>query len=139
MKNDGKEAERAFVKHWEDVAKGHVQRLRDKADLMGLNKGANVADFAKPSDFLVSSPRHALHYAEVKSTNSATSFGFGKIQKGQNAAALKEDLRGQGQYIFYIFSYPLGQWFTMTCNQYATLLEAGRRSVKFEELSPWRR
>lgn len=135
MKNDGTEAERAFVQHWERV--GHIERFRDKKDLMGLNKGARLADFAKPSDYLVSARGVPLHMAEVKSTTDGKSFAFGKIQAGQSKAALLEHSRGCGAYIFYIFSYPLGQWFTMNCDQYAGILEEGRRSVKFEELTQW--
>lgn len=136
MQNDGKEAEVAFVKHWEKV--GHIERFRDKRDLSGLNKGAQLADFAKPSDFLVSSPDHPLHYAEVKSTVNATRFDFAKIQKGQSAAALKSARRGDGRYTFYIFSYPLGRWFTMSCKAYAAALDDGNRSIKFDALTPWR-
>lgn len=135
MQNDGKEAERAFIKHWEQV--GHIERFRDKRDLSGLNKGARLADFAKPSDFIISSPNVSLHYAEVKSTVHATRFDFGKIQTGQSAAALKEAKRGHGAYIFYIFSFPLGKWFILSCREYAAALDSGNRSVKFADLTPW--
>lgn len=136
MANDGKQAERSFVDYWERI--GHVERLRDKRDLMGLNGGRNVADFKKPSDFLVSSPTHALHYAEVKSVQSGSSFPFKNIKEGQHKAAILETARGSSSFIFYIFSYELGRWYTMSCDQYTTLVNAGRKSVKFEELTPWR-
>lgn len=135
MKNDGKDAEEAFVKHWTKV--GHVQRLRDKKDLMGLNKGARLADFKKPSDFLVSSRVEPLHYAEVKSTVDGKRFSFSKIQDGQSSAALQEAKRGAKAYQFYIFSYALGQWFIMSCTEYAAAVDAGQRSIKFEDLTPW--
>jgi hypothetical protein len=135
VKNNGKEAERAFAAYWESV--GHVERLRDKKDLMGLNKNMKLADFAKPSDFLVSSQYTPLHYAEVKSTTNPTLFSFAKIQPAQSAAALKEANRGNGSYFFYIFSYERGQWFMMSCYQYFKLLGENRRSVKFEELEQW--
>jgi hypothetical protein len=135
MANDGKDAERAFLRHWEAI--GHVQRLRDKRDLMGLNGGKNIADFSKPSDFLVSSPVHPLHYAEVKSTTNPTRFPFGDIRPAQNSAALMEERKGNNSYIFYIFSYATGEWFYMSCGQYAALLANGKRSVKFEELARW--
>lgn len=137
MKNNGKEAETAFVKIWEDDRQGHVERLRDKKDLIGLNKGLKVADFAKPSDFMVSSASVPLHYAEVKSTTNPKLFSFSKIQPAQNAAALKEHKRGHGSYIFYIYSYEMRQWYKMSCYQYAALLDEGRRSVMFTELEEW--
>jgi penicillin-binding protein-related factor A (putative recombinase) len=137
VKNDGKEAERAFESYWE--RRGHLERLRDKKDLMGLNKGTRLADFKKPADYLVSSKVDPLHYAEVKSTTDGKSFAFSKIQEGQSAAALKSAQRGDGNYYFYIFSYALSQWFVMSCHQYRTILDEGRRSVKFEELEPWQK
>lgn len=135
MKNDGKDAERAFEGYWSRV--GHCERLRDKKDLMGLNGGKNVADFAKPSDFLVSAPGVPLHYAEVKSTVDGERFTFNKIRKAQSNAAQMEYLRGANAYIFYIFSYALGSWFSMTCEQYAHCLKTGRKSISFSELTPW--
>lgn len=135
--NNGKEAEKAFEAYWEH--RGHVERLRDKKDLMGLNKGANIADFAKPSDFLVSSKTDPLHYAEVKSTHNATRFPFADIRPAQSAAALKAARRGDGNYWFYIYSYALNQWFTMHCALYRTLVDDGKRSVLFEDLVPWQK
>lgn len=135
MKNDGKEAERSFEKYWTTL--GHCERLRDKKDLMGINGGRMVADFAKPSDFLVSARGVPMHYAEVKSTVHKTLFEFKCIQPGQSAAALKEHAQGCGAYKFYIFSYHLGRWFIMTCDDYAAVIESGRRSIRFEELMPW--
>lgn len=135
MKNSGKEAERAFFEHWDAI--GHVERLRDKKDLMGINKGMKLADFAKPSDFIVSSPDVAMHYAEVKSTTNPRMFSFNKIQPAQSAAAKKEVSKGRGAYTFYIFSYELGKWFTMDATTYVVLLNEGRKSVHFEELTPW--
>jgi len=135
MKNDGKDAESAFEEHWTKV--GHCERVRDARDLMGLNGGKRVADFKKPSDFLVSSRVHPLHFAEVKSTVDAKRFSFDKIQSGQANAAQREYLQGSGSYIFYIFSYPLGRWFIMPCAVYAHQLKMGRKSISFEELDPW--
>ena len=135
MKNDGKEAERSFVAYW--TAQGHIERLRDRKDLIALNGGRTLLDFKKPSDYLVSGPDVPLHYAEVKSCSGATSFPFGQIEDGQSAAAQKEYLKGSQSYIFYIFSYAKGRWYTMNCAQYCHQLKMGRRSIKFEELTPW--
>lgn len=135
MKNTGKAAEAAFEAYWESV--GTLQRFWDQQDLRGRNGGRPVGDFPKPADYLVSSPTVPLHYAEVKSCNGAKSFPFGSIRPSQSAAALLEYKRGQGSYIFYIFSYEHGSWFYMTCLEYNELLAANRRSVTFEELRPW--
>ena len=136
MANDGKAAERAFERHWRQI--GHLERFPDKRDLIGLNQGRRVADFPKPSDYLVSSSGIPLHYAEVKSTEAKNRFAFSKIRPKQSEAALKSVVRGDGKYIFYIFSYHLGRWFTMPASQYARLVEAGERSVQFSELNEWK-
>lgn len=134
-KNDGVAAEKAFEGYWNAV--GHLERLPDKKALMGLNKGKRVADFAKPSDYLVSSPKHRLHYAEVKSTTHKTGFAFGKIQPKQSSSALKSASRGDGSFIFYIFSYETSQWYMMDATLYAQLVKQGARSVKFKDLPKW--
>lgn len=131
----GKSAEQAFEDHWNSI--GHVQRFYDQADLRGRNGGQAVGDFPKPADYLVSSPNHPLHFAEVKSCQGKTSFPFGGIRKAQSAAALLEHSRGSGAYAFYIFSYEQGRWFYMDCKEYAEHVAAGRRSVKFEDLRRW--
>lgn len=134
-KNDGTAAEDAFEAYWN--ARGHLERFPDKKDLMGLNKGRRVADFPKPSDYLVSAPDRALHYAEVKSTTHKTRFAFSKIRPKQSASALMSVARGDNNYVFYIFSYHLGRWFTMPATQYARILDTGARSVLFTELNEW--
>lgn len=135
MRNDGKEAERAFEAYWK--ARGHCQRLRDRADLVALNNDKTIKDFKKPSDFLVSSREVPLHYAEVKSTVHKTLFEFKCIQDGQSTAAQQEYLKGHRDYTFYIFSYALGKWFIMPCDVYAHQLKMGRKSIRFEELQSW--
>jgi len=135
VKNTGKEAERSFVAYWQ--VHGHIERLRDRADLVALNGDKSIKDFAKPSDFLVSSKDTALHFAEVKSTMDAKCLPFGNIKMGQHTAALMEARRGAGSYVFYIFSYAKGRWYIMPASQYAALVDEGRRSVKFEELLQW--
>jgi hypothetical protein len=134
VKNTGKPAETAFEDHWDSI--GHCYRFRDQKDLQALN-GKGVKDFRKPADYLVSSPRHSLHYAEVKSCHGKTSFPFSSIQPGQHAAAIAEARRGCESYLFYIFSYHHGSWYVMPCSDYAAKVAAGDKSVKFEELAPW--
>jgi hypothetical protein len=135
MKNDGTAAEKAFFNHWS--RKGHIQRLRDKKDLMGLNGGARVADFSKPSDFLVSSSSDALHYAEVKSTTHKTRFEFKCIRPAQLAAARMEAKRGHKNYVFYIFSFERGQWYQLDCCDFVAYVDVGMKSIEFEDLRTW--
>jgi hypothetical protein len=136
-RNDGKAAERGFYSHWERI--GHIERLRDRQDLVGLNRGARLADFKKPADFLVSSPNNPLHYAEVKSTKDPARFPFSNIKEGQHKAAMLEASRGAGSYVFYIWSYAHSEWYVMTARQYKTAIDAGQRSIPFSELDLWQK
>jgi hypothetical protein len=136
VKNDGTEAQDAFLGRWNRPGVV-VERFRDLKDLRGLNKGRQLADFAKPSDFLVCEP-DGLHFAEVKSCQGGVSFPFANIEDGQRSAALKQHAIGGGKnYRFYIFSYGLGRWFVMDADKFAFTLKMGRSSVKFMELTPW--
>ena len=131
-KNDGTAAETAF----ETLIKADVlYRFPDQKMLRGLNGGRPVGDFPKPSDYLVTKARET-HYAEVKSTQSATSFSFGDIRPSQKSMALRQATVG-GAYTFYIFSFGLGKWFLLGAKQFAGAIAAGRKSLKFTELSPW--
>lgn len=94
-----------------------------------------MGDFAKPSDFLVTeSGRH--YYCEVKSVQSAVSFPFSNIEKGQRAMALKQAVIG-GPYYFYLFSFGLGEWFIMDAVSFKNAIDAGKASIKFKELPKW--
>lgn len=131
-KNDGTAAEGAF----ERLIKADVlYRLPDQKALTGLNGGRRVGDFPKPSDYLVTKTG-VTWYAEVKSTQSETSFPFCDIRPAQKVMALKQAAAG-APYTFYIFSYGLGQWFLLSARQFAGAVAAGAKSIKFKELSPW--
>ena len=133
-KNDGKDAEQAWLKAKQ--RKGAlVERIRDAKDLRGLNNGANLTDFKKPSDFLLAE-NNVLTFAEVKSVQSGTSFAFSNIKQKQKTTALSLAAKGMGfLYVFYIFSYGRGQWFTMDGSKFAQINSEGRASAKFEELT----
>ena len=135
MTNDGKDAERAFLARIKRSPETVVERFWDQSDLRGINKGRAVADFAKPSDFLVTQDGN-IHYAEVKSVQSATSFPFANLEAGQRSAALRQAAVG-GDYRFYLFSYGLGEWFIMYADIFATALATGKSSVKFNALPRW--
>ena len=135
IRNDGTEAQKAFLDLMAKVPGTVVERFWDASDLRGLNKGRKVNDFAKPSDFLVTHSGR-IHYAEVKSVQSAVSFPFSNIETSQRSAALRQARVG-GPYNFYLFSYGLGQWFVMTAQVFAETIEAGRASIKFKELPVW--
>jgi penicillin-binding protein-related factor A (putative recombinase) len=130
--NDGTAAEEAFETL---IAADVLYRFPDQKMLRGLNNGRAVGAFRQPSDYLVTKARETW-YCEVKSTQSATSFSFADIQPSQKAMALKQARVG-GRYDFIIFSFGLGEWFLMPCQQFATAIEGGAKSIKFTELQEW--
>lgn len=134
MRNDGKEAEAAFLKRLAGPGVV-VERLWDAADLRGLNNGRHINDFKKPSDFLVTRDGQ-MHFAEVKSVQSATSFPFANLEDGQRSAALRQAAVG-GPYSFYLFSYGLGRWFVMSAKTFAAAVAEGKASIKFSTLPEW--
>lgn len=134
MRNTGKPSEAAFLSR----IKGPgvvVERFWDQSDLRGLNGGRAVGDYPKPSDFIVTEDGN-IHYAEVKSVQSAVSFPFSNLEDGQRSAALRQAAAG-GDYRFYLFSYGLGKWFVMSCQQLRTSLDSGVKSIKFKDLQEW--
>lgn len=134
MRNDGKEAERAFLARLSRPGVV-VERIRDQSDLRGINGGRAVADFKKPADFLVTE-NGLLSYREVKSVQSSTSFPFSNIEDGQRSAALRQAAVG-GPYFFHLFSYGLGKWFIMTAEKFRAVIDDGKSSVKFKDLPEW--
>src|SRR3546814_17096563 len=92
---------------------------------------SDLNDYSKPADFLVTQNAQ-IEYAEVKSVQSATSFPFSNIERGQRSAALRQAMVG-GAYNFYIFSYGLGRWFRMSAQFFSEAVAAGKASAKFKD------
>lgn len=134
-KNDGGAAEEAFLNAMRKRPGVVVERFWDQSDLRGRNGGRAVGDYPKPSDFLVTQNAQ-IEYAEVKSVQSATSFPFSNIERGQRSAALRQAMVG-GPYNFYIFSFGLGSWFKMSAQFFSEAIAAGKASAKFKDLTPW--
>lgn len=130
--NTGKNSEKLF----EENLVGLVFRLRDKADLVGLNKGKNVAAFGNPSDYFIVT-KTGGYLAEVKSSLNKTSFSLSGFTPAQKAAITRCHKAGFGdRYLIYIHSLHLDQWFLITATDYynAIILEK-RKSIKWNLLN----
>lgn len=137
MKNNGNDADAAFVARINALPNTIVQRFYDQSDLRGLNRGRPVGDFAKPADYLITIGGRVT-YAEVKSVQGAVSFPFGNIEGGQKSAALRHFAIGAGDcFNFYLFSYGTSRWYIMSANVFAETLALGKKSIKLEELPLW--
>ena len=129
--NNGKSSEAEF----EDNISGLVFRLRDKADLVGLNQGKNIAAFGNPSDYFIITPESA-YLAEVKSTTSKTSFSLSGFTAAQKAAIYKCHKRGLGKfYRIYIHSLHLKQWYLINADDYMKVIKTGKKSIKWTNLN----
>lgn len=131
-RNSGKPSEREF----EYRIKGRLIRIWDSADLAGLN-GRVVADFGKPSDFLVVTAA-GVTFAEVKSSQSKSSFTYANIEKGQRSTAALCAASGCGTtYNFYLHALALERWFILTADEFVADIKAGIKSRKWESLQSW--
>lgn len=130
QKNDGTFAQDEFVRRMTKPG-SHVWRLRDKKDLMGLNRGRKLAAFPLPSDFIVAEDG-TLYFAEVKST-TGDRFDYSNVQPGQRSAASIAAKIG-APYVFFIFSLKRREWFRLSGEQFYTDLKAGKKSRNFSEL-----
>jgi len=132
-RNSGKDSEAIF----EEKVSGVVFRLRDKADLVGLNQGRNVAAFGNPSDYLVACDS-GLYFAEVKSTTNKISFSLSSFTSAQKSAITRLHKNGYGRiYKIYVHSLHLDQWFIMDASEfYNTIMTEKRKSKKWTELTP---
>lgn len=129
--NTGKASEAFF----EDNVSGLVFRLRDKADLVGLNKGKNIAAFGNPSDYLLINSDGGF-LCEVKSSTSTTSFSLSGFTAAQKAAIYKCSKLGYGdRYLIYIHSLHLDEWYRITADDFMAILKTGKKSIKWKDLS----
>lgn len=108
--------------------------MRDKKDLMGLNRGRKVGTFANPADFLVGEPERCF-WAEVKSTMDKDRFSYSQIEPGQRSAATISASIGS-PYWFFIYSFALDRWFQLSAAEFQADIKAGKKSRRFEELTP---
>jgi penicillin-binding protein-related factor A (putative recombinase) len=129
--NSGKLSESHFLKQMEGKGKTRVFRLRDAADLYGLNK-KKVAVFGLPADFIVVS-NGKMFFAEVKSTQNKTSFSLDCLTPSQRAACLQTVACG-GDYRIYIHNMVEDVWYILTGEAYMLYKKSNLKSVKWEDL-----
>ncbi len=129
--NTGKNSEKIF----EESVSGLVFRLRDKADLVGLNGGKNVAAFGNPSDNILVTDE-GVFLAEIKSTVNATSFSISCFTPAQKVAIYKMVKRGLGHfYRIYIHSLHTDTWYLITANDFMQIVSTGKKSIKWKDLN----
>ena len=129
--NNGKSSEQHFVKVMESKPKTIVFRMRDAADLFGLNK-RKVAIFGLPSDFIVVT-QGDMFFAEVKSTQNKTSFSLDCLTPSQRAACLQVISCG-GQYHIFVHRLDGDRWYRIPGSDYVAFKKASIKSIKWADL-----
>lgn len=134
--NTGKPSEAVFVDRLGELGI-HAERIFDAGALRGLNKRA-IADFPRPADFLLFTPR-GIRLAEVKSSSNATSFPFGNIERGQRKAATLTARAGAGSwaYLFFLHNLTTHGWHIMTADTFVETIKDGRQSIKWADVPLW--
>lgn len=126
-------AEKAFKKFWEAQGKStYVERMHDAADNYGLTNGKTIAAFKQTSDWIVVH-RGTTFWAEVKQCEGLTRFPFSNIRPHQLGRARMIRAAG-GNYDFFIHSIALDVWFRVPCGVIIRLVDAGAKSVTWEDL-----
>ena len=131
VSNNGKRSEKFF----EENVSGLVFRLRDKADLVGLNGGKNVAAFGNPSDNILVTT-DGVYFAEVKSTTNRTSFSLSCFTPAQKSAIYRLHKRGFGEYYrIYIHSLADDKWYLINADDFMKVIATGKKSIKWKDLN----
>jgi hypothetical protein len=131
--NTGKPSEQIFQERIESLG-GAVFRLRDQADLHGLNKGKKLVAFGQPSDFLVVAA-NGVFLAEVKSSNNKTSFPLSCFTAAQKVGMAKcQFVNGGKHYRIYIHNMVEDKWYIMDGGRVVHLIRDGVKSIKWNDL-----
>lgn len=143
MKNTGKTSQETWelktrVRHGKLC---FIHRLADASDLTGLNRGLSkkktgfVATLKLPSDYLVTIDG-VMFYAEVKSSQNATSFPFANFEEGQ-WQAMRQQRAARGEYWVFIHNLNTDFWYRVPGNLILNTKDDGRMSLKWDELKPY--
>ncbi len=106
--------------------------FEDTREAMGLGKSRRVFTKGRPSDYLVVA-QGLTFFAEVKSSQSDTSFNLNNIEDVQWQAAIRSVAAG-GLYFFFIRSEVRGKWYQVP----ASILVEQRKtkkSIKWDEIT----
>jgi penicillin-binding protein-related factor A (putative recombinase) len=135
-KNTGKPSEQGFQDAYARLGKrAYLHRLVDAAEIKGRTGVVATSAASQPSDYIVVFDG-ITEFAEVKSTGNATSFPFSILRQTQTAAA-KMILAAGGSYQIYAHCMVRQQWFKFPYSLVTATREAGKSSIKWEDLSPY--
>ena len=134
MKNTGSASEQEFERRLKAKCgkRVFIYRVTDSKEVRGRTGLKTAFTKAQPSDYIVTQDGK-MFYAEVKSSNSKTSFPFSQISTVQWASA-KLQLMAMGHYYFFLHNVPADLWFKVPAH---VLLTHDKKSLKWSELTTY--
>lgn len=131
-KNTGKPSEREFEAHFDRKGKqAFYYRIPDAAEVYGRVGSIGLTRPA-PSDYVLVFDG-VTSFAEVKSTQSKTSFPFSILRTPQSAAA-KQVLAAGGTYDVYLHDLTHNHWFKIPYSHIQSVKDAGKASIPWADL-----
>ena len=135
-KNTGKKSEQIFEESIDRLGKSAVYfRLVDAAEIRGRTGKVATSARAQPSDYIVTA-YGVTFYAEVKSTQNATSFPFSLLKKSQTAAATMI-LAAGGEYMVFAHNLLTDRWYRFPYSFVQQTQASGRQSIPWTELETY--
>lgn len=131
-KNTGKPSEEHFEAVWGALGKrAYLHRFVDAAEIVGRTGKIGFSRKA-PADYLLVH-NGQTEFAEVKSTQNATSFPFSLLQVGQTAAAAMAIAAG-GSYFVYAHRLSTDEWFRFPYALVVQTKALGKASIPWNAL-----
>lgn len=129
-RNDGSKSEQIFDGYIEGFGKdGQSVPFFDKKYLTGLNNKRSLVVPNQPSDRVVVR-LGVTFFAEVKSSQNATSFPFSNV-KGTQWGWAKRLTRAGSDYRFFLHNIVTDQWYEVPAQHLLKIRAEGRQSVKW--------
>lgn len=135
-KNTGKSSEQKWEDHFTKLGKAaFFYRVVDAAEVRGRTGKIGFIRPA-PSDYvLVHGGR--MSFAEVKSTQSSTSFPFSLLRTTQSAIAVQV-LAAGGNYDIYAHNLLTDEWFKFPYQLVMDTKETGKASIPWSQLQDYK-
>lgn len=127
-------AEAEFESVWAGKKDRWCYAFEDSREAIGLSQSRRVFTKGRPSDYLVT-VAGTTFFAEVKSSQSKTSFNLNNVEDAQWIAARRATASGC-LYFFFIRSEELGKWFQVPGGILVAQLFI-KKSITWAELEPY--
>jgi len=135
-RNDGSGSEAIFEDRM--ALGGKTVFVYSLVDTKQIKGAMGPKGFAKagPSDYIVTENGN-MYYAEVKSSNNATSFSFSNFTPSQNAAMVRQ-CAAKGQYWIFIHNLITDVWYRVPASEILMVKLTKKSSIKWSEMEEYK-